>query len=145
MLKRTKAAPLGTILAVCCAAILHGSRPASSAGPASRSLPASAQGAVVGNSLPGAWRPFSDSSPWNTPIASDAPTHPDSGVIMGMLRKDYSNLRLPNIFSSPIWVVDSGTIPPVPVKSSTIYDTWDRDQDGWSDVGAPITRDMFRE
>lgn len=36
----------------------------------------------LGMSMPGSWRPFADNSPWNTPIPSNAVTHPDSGAII---------------------------------------------------------------
>ena len=100
---------------------------------------------VRGQSLPGDWRPFSDDSPWNTPIATDARTHSDSALIISALAGEASHLRFSRKYDIPVWVVDSSSIPPVRVRSDRIYDTWDKNQSGWSDVGAPITRNMWGE
>jgi hypothetical protein len=42
-------------------------------------------------------------------------------------------------------VVDADSVPKLKVRSDLIYDEWDRDRDGWSDVGVPLQRDMWAE
>lgn len=100
---------------------------------------------VIGNSLPGTWRPFSDDSLWNTPIAADAKPHPESQLIMSFAASEAENLRLARSYTIPVWVVNSQNVPLVKVRSDVIFDTWDRDRDGWSDVGAPVTVAMWAE
>lgn len=100
---------------------------------------------VRGQSLPGNWRPFSDDSPWNTPISAGARSHADSALIISTLTGEAPNLRFARKYNIPLWVVDSSSIPPVRVRSDKIYDTWDSTQSGWSDVGVPITRNMWGE
>lgn len=101
--------------------------------------------AIIGNSLPGKWRPFSDSSPWNTPISTNALTHPDSDRIIAYAVTQAKRIRLAQVYTMPIWVVNSDNIPHIKVKSSKIFDTWDKDRDGWSDVGIPVTPEMWYE
>ena len=100
---------------------------------------------VVGNSLPGTWRPFGPSSPWNTPIAPGAAKHPDSDTIITHMASKASHLTFARTFTIPVWVVDYSRMNLVPVRSDRIFDWWDTDRDGWSDVGVPITRDMWPE
>ncbi len=100
---------------------------------------------IIGNSLPGTWRPFSKDSPWNTPIPTNAKVHPDSSLIMQTVQKEAKHLKLINTYLTPIWVVNSKNVPMVRVRSERIYDTWDKDYDGWSDVGAPLTPQMWGE
>lgn len=100
---------------------------------------------IIGNSLPGTWRPFSDKSPWNTPIAENAATHPESRNIMAFVFKEAARIRLARLYVVPVWVVNSNNMPHVRVKSNNIFDTWDKDRKGWSDVGIPVTRDMWAE
>lgn len=145
MTSSRKAAALGTALTACVVAASPGALRAASADPASALPAGGSRGGIFGNSLPGSWRPFSDASPWNTPIPADAPTHPDSGIIMTLVRREASHLRLPKIYTIPVWVVDADAIRPVTVKSPKIYDTWDRDEDGVSDVGVPVTDAMWAE
>lgn len=103
------------------------------------------QKGVLGRSLPGWWRPFSDDSPWNREIPSNARTHPDSAHIMRYAVTEATHLRLPNIYSVPLWVVNSDNVPHRKVRSDKIYDDWDRDRDGWSDIGVPLTQEMWAE
>lgn len=103
------------------------------------------QEGIIGQSLPGSWRPFSSDSPWNEEIQRDALTHPDSDVIMAYAVSEARNIRLPNIYTVPVWVVNSANMPLVKVHSDKIFDTWDKDMDGWSDEGVPLTRDMWHE
>lgn len=100
---------------------------------------------IIGNSLPGAWRPFSDKSPWNTPVPDNALTHPDSKKVMSFVLTQAKNIRLARIYVVPVWVVNSKNMPHVKVKSKHIFDTWDKDRKGWSDDGIPVTRDMWAE
>ncbi len=100
---------------------------------------------VLGNSLPGSWRPFSSDSPWNVPIAADAPTHQDSPQIIEYATLQASHVAFARYYTIPIWVVDSSVMTPILVRSDRIYDTWDRDRDGWTDEGAPIAQTMWAE
>ena len=100
---------------------------------------------VIGQSLPGTWRPFSDDSPWNTPIEAGARTHPDSTKIMDFAVSVTAKLHVARAFVIPVWVVNSKNVPLVRVQSEKIYDAWDRNHDGWSDVGAPVTPEMWGE
>lgn len=145
MLKGAIGTAIGIAMVVVLAATWPGAQTAASAAPAAPEPLGSSRRGFIGNSLPGSWRPFSDDSPWNRQIPPDAPTHPDSGIIMTLVRREASHLRLPNIYTIPIWVVNADTIPPVTVRSNKIYDTWDRNEDGVSDVGVPITNAMWAE
>ena len=100
---------------------------------------------IIGNSLPGNWRPFSDTSPWNTPIPVDTKIHPDSHRIIDLAVKEADHIRLAKIYTIPIWVVNTKNIPLVKVRSDKIFDIWDQDRDGWSDIGVPITKSMWPE
>ena len=101
--------------------------------------------AVIGQSLPGSWRPFSDDSLWNTPIKADALTHPDSEKIIAFATAEAKNIRLARVYSIPVWVVNSNNIPLLKVRSDKIFDTWDTDSDGWSDEGIPVLNTMWAE
>lgn len=100
---------------------------------------------IIGNSLPGSWRPFSDNSPWNTPIAENAAIHPESKNIIAFVSKEAAHIRLARLYVVPVWVVNSKNMPQVRVKSNHIFDTWDKDRDGWSDIGVPLTSKMWAE
>lgn len=100
---------------------------------------------LIGMSLPGNWRPYSDSSPWNTPISDDAIVHPDSAKIINVLEEEAKTIRFVNAYSSPIWVVNSANTSQYKVKSDKIFDFWDKDLDGWSDEPIPIDRSMWGE
>ncbi|MEO5361005.1 MAG: hypothetical protein H7843_11260 [Nitrospirota bacterium] len=101
--------------------------------------------ALEPGSLPGDWRPFSDDSPWNRPIPADAKTHPNSEIIMKTIVAEAKNIRLAKQFAIPVWVVDSKTTPQTKVKSTKIFDTWDKNRTGISDVAIPVTREMWGE
>jgi hypothetical protein len=103
------------------------------------------QSAVIGQSLPGTWRPFTTTSPWNTPIPANAATHPASAAILSGMIANVPNVRFARAYSIPVWIVNSDNIPLVPVRSDMIYDTWDVDRNGWSDIGVPLTQDMWWE
>lgn len=100
---------------------------------------------IIGQNLPGTWRPFSEKSSWNTPISTNALTHPDSDKIIAYVVTQAKHIRLARVYTIPIWVVNSDNIPHIKVKSSKIFDTWDKDRDGWSDVGIPVTPEMWYE
>ena len=100
---------------------------------------------VLGNSLPGNWRPFSAESPWNKTISSSAPKHPNSDQIIAYMNSKSSNLAVSRSYTIPIWVVDASKMTPVAVRSDKIFDWWDQNRDGWSDVGAPIIPSMWQE
>jgi hypothetical protein len=62
----------------------------------------------------GAWRPFSDDSPWNTPVAGNAAVDPDSDAMIADLAQAShfeKNLLTVNIenFSIPLFNADAGT------------------------------------
>ncbi len=99
----------------------------------------------ITNSLPGKWRPFSDDSLWNVPVSKDAISHPDSDKIIYLMSKKATNIRLAQIYSIPLWVIDSDKIPKVKMRSRRIFDKWDSDRDGWSDVAVPVIREMWPE
>jgi hypothetical protein len=47
---------------------------------------------VIGISLPGTWRPFSDDSPWNIPIKMNPVVHPGSEIIMQRITRTAANI-----------------------------------------------------
>jgi hypothetical protein len=100
---------------------------------------------VLGNSLPGTWRPFSADSPWNQTISSSAQKHPDSDAIISLMASRSPKLTVARSYTIPVWVVDSSKLSPVAVKSDKIFDWWDTNLDGWSDVGVPLTPSMWQE
>jgi len=100
---------------------------------------------IIGMSLPGTWRPYSESSLWNTPIPENATIHPDSDKIVSTLKSEAETVRFISVYSSPIWVVNSKKMHGLRVKSSRIFDVWDKDQDGWTDDKVPISPKMWGE
>jgi hypothetical protein len=100
---------------------------------------------IIGNRLPGSWRPFSKSSAWNLPIPSDARTHTDSDIIIKTVVSHAKHIRFAHSYLVPVWVVNSDNVQPVKVKSQYGFDWWDRNRDGWIDLGVPITEDMWAE
>lgn len=100
---------------------------------------------LIGNSLPGDWRPFSEDSPWNTPIPEDAQAHPQSDAIVFTLAQDRNHISLINSYLCPIWVVNSENVDGIRIRSDRIFDRWDQDGDGWTDVLVPVTRQMYPE
>ena len=100
---------------------------------------------ILGNSLPGNWRPFVSTSPWNTPIPSNAQKHPDSDQIIAHMASKAATLAFSRSYIPPVWVVDSSQMDPVIVRSDRIFDWWDMDRDGWSDVGVPLAESMWPE
>jgi hypothetical protein len=103
------------------------------------------QATIIGNSLPGTWRPFSDDSPWNTPIPPDAVGHPDSDGIMATVVAEAANLRFAYSYLPPVWVVNSDNLAHHIADSPYPFDTWDQNLDGITEAGVPITTAMFGE
>jgi PKD repeat protein len=104
--------------------------------------------AVIGMSLPGTWRPFRPDSPWNTPIPTEAQTHPDSDAIIALAESEATNIRLTGWYNSSLWVVNSNNVPLVTDATGAYpFDTWDPDFDAdrHIDVGIPITADTWPE
>lgn len=60
----------------------------------------------------GVWRPFTAASPWNTPIDSRAPVHPESAALIAGLRDSAPGMgiyiNIPE-FSVPVYWVDAST------------------------------------
>jgi hypothetical protein len=100
---------------------------------------------IIGNSLPGTWRPFSNDSLWNRRITDAAFVHPNSEIIMGTVMSSAMNIRFAESYSIPVWVVNSDNISSQNVRSKRIFATWDQNDDGWSDVAIPINKDMWQE
>lgn len=74
-------------------------------------------GGRVDAGMSGVWRPFSDDSPWNTPIAAGTPVHADSAALIAGLRDSAPGMGLyVNIpeYSVPVYWVD-GSVPTVEV------------------------------
>jgi hypothetical protein len=73
-------------------------------------------------STTGAWRPFNDASPWNTPIASGASVAPDSDTLIADLAASspwsYLSINIDQ-YSIPVYVVDSST-PPATMQATII-------------------------
>jgi len=65
-----------------------------------------------------AWRPFSDASPWNTPIPSDAALRPDSDALVAHLVASHDGPLFVSIspWSVPVYEVD-GSTPTVSVRT----------------------------
>ena len=99
----------------------------------------------IAGSLSGQWRPFSPDSPWNLVIPPSAVTHPDSDKIISYMARHTDSVRLIRKYVIPIWVVNSDQLPLVPVFSKRIFADWDQNRDQWSDVGVPLTREMWAE
>ncbi|MCI4626007.1 MAG: hypothetical protein L3V56_08595 [Candidatus Magnetoovum sp. WYHC-5] len=100
---------------------------------------------TISNSIAGDWRPFSDDSPWNTEISTEAQVHEDSDLIISAILNEATYIRFAEEYIIPVWVVDSSTITSVKVNGSNMFDRWDTNRDGWTDVGAPVTRQMWTE
>jgi hypothetical protein len=105
-----------------------------------------ATGAIVGTSMPGTWRPFSDTSPWNMPIAPDAPVHPLHTTILAHMART-STVRFGNSYLPPLWVVENyDRMTKHPYHSAKIFDPWDCcPRDSVADVLLPIAPFMYEE
>jgi hypothetical protein len=101
---------------------------------------------VIGISLPGTWRPFSDDSPWNTPIKINPTVHPKSAAIMQRITGTVANIRLGNSFLPALWVVNQDNMEKhLTAGTATPFDIWDPDNDRISNVPAPINDTMWGE
>jgi hypothetical protein len=100
---------------------------------------------IIGGSLPGTWRPFSDDSPWNQPIPADATVHPDNDLIMATVVSEARNIRLANSYMPSLWVVNADNMPFVYADTPYPFDTWDQNRDGRTEAGVPIDDTMWPE
>lgn len=100
---------------------------------------------LIGNSLPGSWRPFAADAHWNTPLPSAPILHPDSSSVMTLVTQTASSLRFGRKYLSPVWVVNGKVLPGIQVQSRKSFADWDRDRDGIADVPVPVTRQMYPE
>lgn len=100
---------------------------------------------LLGNSLPGSWRPFAADSHWNTPLPADPLLHPDSPAVMELIRSTASSLRFGRKYLVPVWVVDGASVSGLKIKSRKSFADWDRDKDGITDVAVPLDRRMYPE
>jgi hypothetical protein len=100
---------------------------------------------IIGNSLPGSWRPFGDDSPWNTPIPEDAIPHPNSDKIIATMVSEARNIRFANSYTIPIWIVNSDNMLFHIADSPYPFDTWDQNFDGKTEAGVPIDSSMWGE
>ena len=100
---------------------------------------------IIGGSLPGTWRPFSDDSPWNQPIPADARVHADNDLIMATVVSEARNIRLANSYMPSLWVVNADNMPFFLADSPYPFDTWDQDRDRRTEAGVPIDDTMWPE
>ncbi len=101
---------------------------------------------VIGISLPGDWRPFSDDSPWNTQIKSNPVIHQKSGIIMQRIVRTAANIRFGNSYLPAMWVVNQDNMEKhITAVTASPFDIWDPDGDGFSDVPVPVNKDMWGE
>ena len=98
-----------------------------------------------GQRLPGTWRPFSDDSPWNTPIPAGARVHELSDAIIGRMSAAAEHIRFGNYYIVPIWVVNADNMPFHPAKAAYPFDTWDYNNDLITDIGVPIDTTLWGE
>jgi hypothetical protein len=102
--------------------------------------------AVIGFSLPGDWRPFSDDSPWNTPVGLKPVVHPKSDIIMQRIIRTVASIRLGNTYLPALWVVNQDNMEKhFTAGTATPFDIWDPDNDRISDVPAPVNDTMWGE
>jgi hypothetical protein len=102
--------------------------------------------AVIGISLPGDWRPFSDDSPWNTPVGLKTVVHPKSDIIMQRIIRTVANIRLGNTYLPALWVVNQDNMEKhFTAGTATPFDIWDPDNDRISNVPAPVNDTMWGE
>jgi len=114
---------------------------------------------IIGNSMPGDWRPFSSTSPWNTPIPESAGIHSNSTQIMSLAESRRDHILLSSAFGSPLWVVNSSNALPITtnvvattnliwtyMKSTQgIFYEWDADNNMTSDIPIPLASTMYPE
>jgi hypothetical protein len=101
--------------------------------------------AIIGQSLPGTWRPFATDAPWNMPIPDNAKVHPESDKIIYKITDTTKFMRLAGEYNPPVWVVNAKNMPQQQVYSKKIFDAWDQNRDQWSDITIPIDQSMWAE
>ena len=93
----------------------------------------------LGMSLPADFTPFTDDSPWNTPIPDTAQVDPGSPLMMGTVIDVLDSIGAPRylrvnyrVWTSPIHVIDAATCPriDIPTTGDGLYWTTDPDGDG---------------
>ncbi len=105
----------------------------------------------LGMSLPGWWRPFSDSSPWNTPIPDNPQILPNSSAIVANIKQYSGQATLKPQYKEwcpPLHIVNSDNIQGEPVychNALAYHESVDKDQNGVSDSPVPFTSDMWWE
>lgn len=101
---------------------------------------------VIGNRLPGTWRPFSDDSPFNTPISSSETIDPNSANVISFMNSAASNLRFTNSYMPAIWVVNSNNVEKhLLANTASPFDIWDPTHNRESTVKVPIDSTMWGE
>jgi len=110
---------------------------------------------IIGQSLPSSWRPFTNTSPWNTPIPDNATVHSNSTEIMNLITSRVDHIRLAGSQLTPIWVVNSTNALAVStntspgtnliwtyMNSTNLFYLWDGDTNGVSDDPIPLSSEM---
>lgn len=112
-------------------------------------FPADTSGAdgYIGVGFPGGWRPFSDDSPWNTPIGANPVIDRNSGTIIAAMAAVKPNIKMTNAgYTIPIHAVNSDKAKKVTVKTSTnIFDAFDTNRDDLADFQMPLPDAAFGE
>ncbi|QLA14848.1 hypothetical protein [Desulfolutivibrio sulfoxidireducens] len=102
--------------------------------------PAGAGQCLSGMNPPQGYRPFSADSPWNTPIAANAPAFPDSPAMIQTLFQTAGPLTCSfRKWTAPLFVVDSKACETVAVPShkGELHPSMDEDGDGKVPVPMP--------
>ena len=101
---------------------------------------------VIGNSLPGKWRPFSDHSPWNIPIPDTAAVDGKSASVINFMDRAASNIRFSNTYMPALWIVNSNNMEThLLAHSASPFDIWDPTHERASTVETPINTTMWGE
>lgn len=97
---------------------------------------------LLGNSLPGYWRPFNTDSPWNRALNSRAAAHEESAQVMPRMRSTLPHLAISREYTPPIWVIDHTRTPKVRIRSDRVHDFF---REGDFTRAAPFTAEMWPE
>ncbi|KAJ6254538.1 hypothetical protein M0813_12140 [Anaeramoeba flamelloides] len=105
---------------------------------------------IIGNSLPGTWRPFNSDSPWTKKIPSDAQTHPDNEKYMSTFQAASGNIRFTQVYNPPIWVVNYNNFDLLrDFIADYPFDRWDpidiTVNPHTVDIGLPCVESMYGE
>lgn len=100
---------------------------------------------IIGQSLPGTWRPFTPASPWNTLISTSAKTYSESDKIIAKITATAKFMRLAGEYTPVVWIVNAKNMSQQKVYSAKIFDTWDQDRNNWTDITVPIQPTMWAE